>query len=153
MYDPVKRAFEIEKIVCQDDKRKYSRFRPARFYGGIATADCVGCSLQCIFCWSYESATKAHMGDLYSPEEVARKLVGIARKKGFQQVRNSGSEPTISRAHLLRVLDLIPKDLQFIIETNGIRIDQKATPPLLQATRISMYECASKGPQAKSFRA
>jgi len=123
MYDPVKRALEIAKIVCQGDERKYSRFRPARFYGGIATADCVGCCLQCVFCWSYETATKPHtMGEFYSPDEVAHKLVGIARKKGFRQVRISGSEPTLGKEHLLKVLDLIPGDVDFILETNGILI-------------------------------
>ncbi len=123
MYDSVKRAFEIAKIVCQGDKRKYSRFRAARFYGGIATADCVGCCLRCVFCWSYETATRPHTaGAFYSPLEVARKLVGIAGKKGFHQVRISGSEPTISKEHLLKVLDLIPVSIDFILETNGILI-------------------------------
>ena len=123
MYDPLRRASEIAEIVCQGGKRKYSRFRAARFYGGIATADCVGCCLQCVFCWSYESATEPHtLGELYSPEEVARKLTGIAGKKGFQQVRMSGSEPTICKEHLLRVLDRIPGDIDFILETNGILI-------------------------------
>ncbi len=61
-------------------------------------------------------------GKFYSPEEVAHTLVGIARKKRFGQVRISGNEPTICRAHLLRVLGLIPSDLHFILETNGILI-------------------------------
>ncbi|GLI34628.1 molybdenum cofactor biosynthesis protein MoaA [Desulforhabdus amnigena] len=123
MYDPVKRAIDTAKIACREDLRKYSRFRPARFYGGIATADCVGCCLQCIFCWSYDSVVRPQaIGEFYSPEEVARKLVGIAGKKGFHQVRISGGEPTLSKVHLLKVLDLIPKDIRFILETNGILI-------------------------------
>jgi uncharacterized Fe-S cluster-containing radical SAM superfamily protein len=73
----------MAKIICRDDGRKYSRFRPARFYGGVATADCIGCNLRCIYCWSYASVIKPHLfGELHSPEDVARKLVGIARKKG-----------------------------------------------------------------------
>ncbi|HYA43531.1 MAG TPA: radical SAM protein [Syntrophobacteraceae bacterium] len=123
MYDPVKRAFEIARIVSPGEKRKYARFRAARFYGGIATADCVGCCLQCVFCWFYEGATKPHtVGELYSPEKVAHKLIGIAGKKGFDQVRISGSEPTLCKEHLLRVLDLIPEKIDFILETNGILI-------------------------------
>lgn len=123
MVDPVKRAFEIAETVCHGDKRKYSRFRAARFYGGIATADCVGCCLRCIFCWSYENATKLYTkGDFYSPEEVVQKLIGIARKRGFDQVRKSGSEPTLCKEHLLGILDLIPEDIHFILETNGIPI-------------------------------
>jgi uncharacterized Fe-S cluster-containing radical SAM superfamily protein len=123
MYDPVKRAFAIAKIVCQGNKRKYSRFRAARFYGGIATADCIGCCLQCVFCWFSEGATKPHtMGEFCSPEKVAQKLIGIARKKGFHQVRISGSEPTLCKEHILKILDLIPGDIDFILETNGILI-------------------------------
>jgi len=34
-----------EQGVCNERKRKYYRFRAARFYGGIATADCMGCNL------------------------------------------------------------------------------------------------------------
>ena len=46
----------------------------------------------------------------------------MAREKGFDQVRISGNEPTLHRSHLLKVLDLIPKDIRFILETNGILI-------------------------------
>ena len=49
MYDPVAHAAEVEKLVVRGSKRKYYRFRGARFYGGIATADCVGCCLKCAF--------------------------------------------------------------------------------------------------------
>jgi uncharacterized Fe-S cluster-containing radical SAM superfamily protein len=59
-------------------------------------------------------------GEFYSPEDVARRLVGIARKKGYRQLRISGGEPTLAREHLLKVLDLIPEDFRFILETNGI---------------------------------
>jgi uncharacterized Fe-S cluster-containing radical SAM superfamily protein len=37
-------------------------------------------------------------------------------------VRISGNEPTLHRPHLLQVLQLIPKEIQFILETNGILI-------------------------------
>ena len=49
-------------------------------------------------------------------------LTAIARKRGFQQVRISGNEPTIGRKHLIGVLKALPKDLVFILETNGILI-------------------------------
>ncbi len=123
MYDPVERAREAARYVCQGNQRKYHRFRPARFYGGIATADCVGCDLGCAFCWSWRQVAHPQAyGRLYSPEEVVERLVAIARKRGFGQVRISGNEPTICREHLLAVLERIPRELTFILETNGILI-------------------------------
>jgi uncharacterized Fe-S cluster-containing radical SAM superfamily protein len=62
------------------------------------------------------------MGEFHSPEEVAQKLISIAGKKGLSQVRISGSEPTICKEHLLKVLDHMPKEILFILETNGILI-------------------------------
>lgn len=122
-YDPVERAASIEATVCKDELRKYYRFRPARFYGGIATADCLGCCLRCLFCWSWDNVVKAdRRGEFHSPEQVARKLVAIARKRSFQQVRISGNEPTIGKKHLIGVLKALPGDLLFILETNGILI-------------------------------
>jgi uncharacterized Fe-S cluster-containing radical SAM superfamily protein len=47
----------------------------------------------------------------------------LARKCGFRQLRVSGGEPTIGKAHLLRLLDrLRDEGLSFILETNGIPI-------------------------------
>jgi uncharacterized Fe-S cluster-containing radical SAM superfamily protein len=108
--------------------RRYYRFRPARFYGGIATADCVGCCLRCLFCWSWHQVVRPeHYGQFYSPGEVAGRLMSIVRKKKFRQVRISGNEPTLSREHLLKVLEIIPKDILFILETNGILIGNDRT--------------------------
>lgn len=119
--DPIELAEKMREVVGREEKRKYYRFRPAPFYGGIATADCVGCCLRCLFCWSWHVLVEPEkVGRFYSPEEVARNLVSIARRKGFQQVRISGNEPTLHRSHLLRVLQLIPKEIHFILETNGI---------------------------------
>ncbi len=123
MYDPIKRAEELARVVSKGDLRKYYRFRPARFYGGIATADCVGCFLRCIFCWSWNEVIRPdECGQFYSPEQVAKNVLSIARKRHFQKIRISGNEPTLARAHLLRLLHLIPSDLLFILETNGILI-------------------------------
>jgi uncharacterized Fe-S cluster-containing radical SAM superfamily protein len=33
------------EVICKGNKRKYYRFRAGRFYGGIATADCMGCNM------------------------------------------------------------------------------------------------------------
>jgi len=123
LIDPLGLAEKTERIVSSGEKRKYYRFRPAPYYGGIATADCVGCCLRCLFCWSWHILVQPEKsGRYYSPEEVARNLISIVRKKGFQQVRISGNEPTLHRSHLLKVLELIPKEIRFILETNGILI-------------------------------
>jgi uncharacterized Fe-S cluster-containing radical SAM superfamily protein len=123
LYDPIKLAEKTSEVISSGEKRKYYRFRPAPYYGGIATADCVGCCLRCLFCWSWHVVIQPEKtGRFYSPEEVVRTLTSIARKRGFKQVRISGNEPTLHRSHLLRVLELIPKEIHFILETNGILI-------------------------------
>jgi uncharacterized Fe-S cluster-containing radical SAM superfamily protein len=128
MFDPVELAELTRNIVCKNNQRKYYRFRPSRFYGGIATADCVGCCLRCVFCWSWRVATMPQeCGHFYSPEEVDRKLIAIAKSKKLRQLRISGNEPTICREHLIKVLELIPEDYLFILETNGILIGSDMT--------------------------
>jgi uncharacterized Fe-S cluster-containing radical SAM superfamily protein len=123
LVDPIVMGERIAKIVSSGNKRKYYRFRPAPFYGGIATADCVGCCLKCLFCWSWNIIVQPEkVGRFYSPQEVVRKLLFIVKKKGLRQVRVSGNEPTLHRSHLLQVLEVIPKEIHFILETNGILI-------------------------------
>ncbi|RLF22604.1 MAG: molybdenum cofactor biosynthesis protein MoaA, partial [Thermoprotei archaeon] len=52
-FDALKLSEAIEKIVVRGVERKYYRLvRGGRWYGGIATADCCGCNLRCVFCWS-----------------------------------------------------------------------------------------------------
>jgi uncharacterized Fe-S cluster-containing radical SAM superfamily protein len=121
--DPLAWAEKVLEVVGSGEKRKYFRFRPAPYYGGIATADCVGCCLRCLFCWSWNIVVQPEkMGRFYSAEEVVRNLTSIARKKGFERIRISGNEPTLHRFHLLKVLKLISKEFHFILETNGILI-------------------------------
>lgn len=119
-FDPIRRAAEMETIVIQDGKRKYYRFRASRHYGGIVTADTVGCPFLCAYCWNYgrnESPEKC--GKFYSPQEVVEKLTSIARKKNIHLFRMSGAEPILGLAsydHLLQVATAG----RFIIETNGL---------------------------------
>jgi uncharacterized Fe-S cluster-containing radical SAM superfamily protein len=129
LYDPVRRHHAIEKLVTrpgsEGHEKRYCRFRPARWYGGIVTADCVGCGLLCRFCWVRDSIMfrPADAGLFYSPEDVASNLIALAGKYRFTQLRVSGGEPTIGAAHLLELLDLLDgKHLSFILETNGIPI-------------------------------
>jgi len=121
MYNPVSLSEKVESIVTSGNLRKYYRFRATRFYGGIATADTVGCNLRCKFCWSGNSVWNAkNTGDFYTPEQVAETLKRIAEEKGYNQVRVSGGEPTIGRKHLIELLGHIDKKFLFILETNGI---------------------------------
>jgi len=127
-FDPVKLAEETEKIVAKNLLRKYYRFRPAKFYGGIATADCCGCNLRCAFCWSRAPLMSPEkVGRFYSPQEVFSKLDSIASKHGYSQLRVSGNEPTIGRQHLLGLLELVDQtNYTFILETNGILLGADA---------------------------
>ena len=65
------------------------------------------------------------IGWFFSPEEVAERLVSIAKENGFYSVRISGNEPTLCKEHLLSVIENIEAldpELLFILETNGIEI-------------------------------
>ena len=117
----------MEKLVVRDielgQERKYWRFRFDRWYGGIVTADTVGCGLLCKYCWVSNAVMfqPVKVGKFYSPDVVAKTLVNMARKRNLRQLRVSGGEPTIGKRHLLQLLDnLEGQGLLFILETNGI---------------------------------
>lgn len=122
-------AESLRRIVCRGDLRKYYRFRGGKWYGGIATADCVGCNLRCVFCWGWQARDNPRgTGFWCSPEEVASKLRSIAERRKYAHVRISGNEPTLGREHLLRVLELLDgSNLLFILETNGVLIGSDAS--------------------------
>jgi uncharacterized Fe-S cluster-containing radical SAM superfamily protein len=125
MYDPIERSKRVEKDVCDGTRRKYYRFRPAKWYGGIVTGDVVGCNLWCLFCWAGNGIWgRTDIGDFYEPEEVFEKMKGISVRSGHSQWRLSGQEPTIGKAHLLGLLELVDRSpYTFILETNGILLD------------------------------
>ncbi len=139
MYDPVELSKKIEKIVVQGERRKYYRFRSARYYGGIATADCMGCNLSCIYCWSKTPKEKpSRVGRFYGPEQVFDRIDVIAKKHDYSQLRVSGNEPTIGKQHLLKLLELIEQtDYRFILETNGILLGLDPT----YVRHISSFKC------------
>lgn len=125
-FDPQKRSEEVENRVTRDNKRLYYRFRPAPYYGGIATADAVGCSFLCAYCWNYNrNLYPERFKEFHTPREVADRLLHIAKKKSYRLFRISGAEPVLgerSFAHLIEVLRLINQnrsDSLFILETNG----------------------------------
>lgn len=134
LYDAVARHKVVEDLVVRDagalQQRKYWRFRCDRWYGGIATADTVGCGLACKFCWVSDKLTldPTKVGRFYSPDIVANILFNMARRRDLGQMRVSGGEPTIGKRHLLQLLsNLEGKDLRFILETNGVLIGNDAT--------------------------
>ncbi len=123
-FNPLERAREVERIVMHDSKRKYYRFRYTRYYGGIVTADTVGCDLLCAYCWSYfKNLRPEKYGEFYSPEEVAERLLKIARAKNCYLFRISGAEPILGRKSAEHVAEvIIHTGGEFILETNGLML-------------------------------
>ncbi|HDD05251.1 MAG TPA: radical SAM protein [Candidatus Aenigmarchaeota archaeon] len=143
---------DVRRKVCKGEERKYYRFRFARFYGGVATADCTGCNLKCFFCWSWRPRDLL-IGRFYSPMDVFEKLVGIAEKNGVNKVRISGNEPTLCEKHLLRVLELFQEtDLLFILETNGTLLDERYVRKLSRFDNLHV-RVSLKGTNEEEFRA
>lgn len=153
MYDPIELFKKTEEIVIKNNSKKYYRFRPTGFYGGISTADTVGCNLRCKFCWSSKSVWNANnTGEFYTSEEVADKLQSIADKKGYHQLRISGGEPTIGKQHLIELLKNIKKNYLFILETNGIILgyDKKYIEDLSEYKNLHVRVCI-KGADPEEF--
>ena len=126
-FDPIERAEFFEKVVMKDSKRRYYRFRFAPYYGGIVTADTLGCCFLCAYCWNYfRNLRPKSFGDFFPPERVVEKMIEIAKRKNATRFRISGAEPILGKDsffHLLKVIELIKekfKNLEFIIETNGL---------------------------------
>lgn len=156
-YDAVVRHEAVEKLVTRNkgglQERRYWRFRCDRWYGGIVTADAVGCGLVCKYCWVSDAVMfKPNVvGEFHSPEKVAEILADMAEKRGLMQLRISGGEPTIGKRHLLQILDnLKGKQLDFILETNGILIGHEdsyakdlAEYPFVHV-RVSLKGCNEK---------
>ncbi|KUK23790.1 MAG: Radical SAM domain protein, partial [Thermotoga sp. 47_83] len=91
VFDPVQRAMEMESLVMNGEKRKYYRFRYSLYYGGIVTADTVGCEFLCAYCWNYfRNLRPKRAGDFLSPEEVAERLLEISKKRKCDLFRISG---------------------------------------------------------------
>ncbi|MDH7512460.1 MAG: radical SAM protein [Clostridiales bacterium] len=131
-FDPLQRSEEAERLVTKEEKRLYHKFRAAPYYGGIATADSIGCSFLCAYCWSYgRNENPALFGRLYSPEQVADNLLRIARRRSFHLLRVTGSEPILGKVslrHLLKVIEIVHGEeprAKFILETNGLMLGHR----------------------------
>lgn len=160
LFDPVCRAREVEKLVMDGDKRRYYRFRHAKFYGGINTADAVGCCLLCAYCWNYEKNENPTTGDLFSAEEVANKLIKLAEKNDCWKFRISGCEPFLGEAstrHLYKVIKIISSYnsiSSFIIESNGLMVGYDPSLlddiPKLSISRLKLRICLKAENEAQS---
>ena len=136
-FDPLERSAHVESVVMRDGKRLYHRFRPAPYYGGIATADAVGCSFLCAYCWNYlRNLNPGQFREFCFPHRVATRLLHIAQQRSFRLFRITGAEPLLgerSLDHLVEVLQLIfqarPGSV-FILETNGFFLGHR--PDLIQ---------------------
>jgi uncharacterized Fe-S cluster-containing radical SAM superfamily protein len=85
---------------------------------------------------------------------VARRLASIARRRSFRQVRISGNEPTLARAHLIEVLERLPPHFHFILETNGLLIGHDRTYAVELARFPNLYVRVSlKGTDEQEFSA
>jgi uncharacterized Fe-S cluster-containing radical SAM superfamily protein len=157
-FDPVERSLETEQIIMKSESRLYHRFRPAPYYGGIATADAVGCSFLCAYCWNYSrNENPAGQGRFQEPQDVAFLLLDIARRRHFRQFRVTGSEPILGEAsldHVAKVIRLIFEkrpDSLFILETNGLMIGHhREFAGRLKFKKLAVRVCL-KGVDPESF--
>ncbi|MFQ5952076.1 MAG: radical SAM protein [Candidatus Omnitrophota bacterium] len=131
-FDPIERAKEAERIVMRGEERLYYRFRGAPYYGGIATADAIGCTFLCAYCWNYgRNLNPERYGRFYSPQQVASELLKIAKKRLFKLFRITGSEPILGEPSLKHVTEVVriifenKPDSRFILETNGFALGIK----------------------------
>lgn len=132
LYDPLELTKSVESLVTRSSgssvERKYFRFRGGRWYGGIASADVIGCNLRCRFCWAWYFRDRHDLGFFLSPEEVLKRLSEIALKRGYRYLRLTGGEPTIAKDHLMQILKLSETSrFTFIVETNGILLGADPT--------------------------
>ncbi|UCD95619.1 MAG: radical SAM protein [Candidatus Zixiibacteriota bacterium] len=158
-FNPVERAEETERLVMQGGQRKYYRFRAAPYYGGIATADAVGCCFLCAFCWNYfKIITPQKYGKFYTPREVSGRLLGIARKRRFRLCRITGCEPILGESSMVHIVKVITgvlekeRALRFVLETNGLFLGlQPDFISRLKVPKLSV-RVAVKGWDEPSFR-
>ena len=147
MINPLELTDIIKKKVCKNSERKYYRFRKTHFYGGAATADCLGCNLRCIYCWAQKKAWHPEkFGTFYTPNEIFEKL----NKMNLSLFRISGGEPTICENHLFDIINLIPKNKLFILETNGILLNEEFVEKLQKFSNLYV-RVSLKGINKRTF--
>ena len=106
-YNPLQLTSVTQRLVCrsEDAARKYTNIYVAGVYGGIATAYAVGCNFRCTFCWVDDSREYPESrGQFYTPKKLIDVLLEAAKRRNVRKARISGSEPTLCKVHLLKVL-------------------------------------------------
>jgi len=158
-FDPIQRSEKTEREVMKGEARLYYKFRAAPYYGGIATADAVGCSFLCAFCWNYRrNENPGRFGRFYTPDQVAENLLKISRHRSFKLFRITGSEPVLGESsfdHLLKVIRIILNTepySKFILETNGLMLgfNEKLAQKLNHSQLL--VRIALKGVDPDSFK-
>jgi uncharacterized Fe-S cluster-containing radical SAM superfamily protein len=140
------------------ESRSYYKFRAASYYGGIATADAIGCPFLCAYCWNYgRNENPSRFGNFYSPEEVADKLLEISRRRHLHFFRVTGSEPVLGEAsfqHLTKVIEIVLQEsshAKFILETNGLMLGYREDLADQLTFRNLLIRIAIKGVDPGSF--
>jgi len=155
-FNPIELAKQTEKLVSNNNQRKYTHFYCTGVYGGISTGYLVGCCLRCFFCWVDESRDfPERYGKFYSPEQVFNILDLNAKRKGIKKLRISGGEPTLCKNHLLGLLELVENtNYFFVLETNGMLIDKEYARDLSNFQniyiRVSLKAGTPKGFQKRT---
>lgn len=132
-YNPLQYGDLIRKYVVRagsnGEERLYSRFRDSNYYRKAMTGDLIGCNLRCKFCWADNDIRnriqKPPAGAVFhSPKSVAFILHNKAKEKQSKYLRISQGEPTLSKNHVLSILEELNRSSKpkypFILETNGI---------------------------------
>lgn len=171
-FDPFELGKKIEKLVVrggtEGQERRYSKapsinpknkslnFRISNYYRGTSVADVVGCNLRCVFCWAEDEIRNhpAKVGEFYSPQSIAHGLIDTARTTGYKYLRITQGEPTLSKEHLIKVLqELEPYNYPFLLETNGIILgDDDRFVKELSSYKNLHIRFSLKGATAKKFR-
>jgi uncharacterized Fe-S cluster-containing radical SAM superfamily protein len=79
-------------------------------------------------------------------------LTEIAKKNNYDKVRITGNEPTLCREHLLGVLEYIPEDLLFILESNGVLLDRDYVQKLKPFKHRLHVRVSLKGVTEEQFK-
>jgi uncharacterized Fe-S cluster-containing radical SAM superfamily protein len=144
MYAPMNEDFigtEVESLIFDEDSkdgmflRPFYRIRMTNFYGGCITADTVGCTLHCVYCWNYDrNFHPENVGKKYSPHTLVLKMWKLSKENDCYRFRISGAEPLLADKSYVFVICVInelkqkcdeeKKDMSYILETNGLYLGQ-----------------------------